>query len=123
MQENIVALKLHNGTDIVGSLLSETDHHVMVDQPVEMQFGPAIGFYAKSYLLLAEGSAARFRKRDLLLLAPANSTAVEYYDEFRSRLEADEDERQAVAENLDPDTEDYEEMMLAIHESKFSRIH
>jgi len=85
-----------------------------------MQVDPEFGFFAKSYLLLAQGDTARFNKSDLLLLAPENDKAIRYYEEFSGRL----DEIQASREDFDPEElEDIEDTMRALLESRMSTKH
>lgn len=111
----MITLKLKNGSDIVGPLVEEQERHILVSEPVEMQVDPEIGFFAKSYLLLAKGNVARFDKSDLMLMAPANEKAIQYYEEFVGRIH--EMDNQNNTTNSD-DIEEVEETMEAILESK-----
>jgi hypothetical protein len=120
---DMITLKLKNGTDIVGQLAEEQEKYLLVFNPVEMHIDQEYGFFAKSYLMMAEGNTARFNKSDLLLMAQANEKACHFYEEFSGRLDAMQDTN-AKREDFDTEglTED-EDMMRIILESKFAVKH
>lgn len=99
MENNIVNIKLKNGKDIIGFLREVQDKYVLVENPLDVAIGPEYnGFFAKSYLMFAEGTIVRFNKSDLLLLAKANKKAVQYYEDFYTRVdELEEQENEIVS--------------------------
>lgn len=121
---DMITLKLKNGADIVGSLVEEHEKYLLVNEPVEMQVDPEYGFFAKNYLLLAQGNVARFNKDDLLLMAPANEKAVRYYEEFTSRIRDIHENVQGSRQDFTPeDLEEIEETMAAMLESRHVTKH
>lgn len=113
MQEYITA-KTKSGIDIVGVLLEDSGNHVIVENPLEITVDPHEGMYAKSFLLLSEQNSVLLKKEDLFYVQFANVKAIEYYEEFRSKIRG----------NIsDSNSSDLEEIFETLLEAKSSIKH
>jgi hypothetical protein len=118
MQE-YVTVKTKSGIDIVGVLMQDDGEFVIIDNPLEIEVDPREGMYAKSFLLLSEQNSVLIKREDIFFVQIANSKAIEYYEQFRARLEASSDN-----ESFDEEYEDdLEEMFNTLIESRSSTKH
>jgi hypothetical protein len=116
---NFVAVKMKNGTDLVGILLRNETEFLLVENPVEIKVDPVHGFYAKSWLLLNTTKTANISKTDIVLFDEANEKAISYYEDFMFKIQSN---REEVATDEDF-TSELEEMFNAMLESKVNKIH
>jgi hypothetical protein len=114
----LIHIKMKNGEDLLGYLVSSTDHHIEINTPIAVDIEPALGFFAKSWLMLSENNSVRLSKEDYMFWSNANKKATEYYDEFIHRL-AEKPDNRSEAEF----TNDLEEVFSALMESKASIKH
>ena len=117
---NFITIKLRTGEDIVGIVEQEFSDHIVVNNPIEMVMDPVNGFYAKSWLLLAETNTITIFKNDMLFCGNANDKAIHYYEEFSSKISS-----QLLKDtNQDDDyTAELEELFTSLLESKSSIKH
>jgi len=114
----LIHIKMKNGEDLLGYLVSSTDHHIEINTPIAVDIEPSLGFFAKSWLMLSEDNSVRLSKEDYMFWSKANKRATEYYDEFMHRL-ADKPDDRTESEY----TNDLEEVFSALMESKASIKH
>lgn len=84
-QHFIVKLK-HSGMDIVGILEKETDSSISLSNPIQIDIDPNTGFFAKSFLLLAEKNIMTFSKEDVLLFDVASDKSIKLYGQFQDHF-------------------------------------
>jgi hypothetical protein len=113
-----VTIKTKTGIDIVGVLLEEATEFVIIDNPLEIDVHPKEGLCAKSFLLLSEQTSILLNRDDIFYVQIANEKAIEYYEEFCSRIL----KLESVPED-DYEDNDLEEMFNTMIESKTSIKH
>jgi len=114
----LIHIKMKNGEDLLGYLVSSTDHHIEVTTPIAVDIEPSLGFFAKSWLMLSESNSVKLSKEDYMFWSNANKKATEYYEEFMHRL-TDRPDTQHDADY----TSELEDVFTALLESKSSIKH
>jgi hypothetical protein len=71
----LIHIKMKNGEDLLGYLVSSTDHHIEINTPIAVDIEPALGFFAKSWLMLSENNSVRLSKEDYMFWSNANKKA------------------------------------------------
>lgn len=114
----LIHIKMKNGEDLLGYLVSSTDHHIEITTPIAVDIEPSLGFFAKSWLMLSEDNSVKLSKEDYMFWSAANSKATEYYEEFMQRLIEKNDPRNDVEFNTE-----LEDVFTALLEAKSSTKH
>ena len=81
-----VTVKTKEGLDLVGILMQDGGEYVIIEHPLELKVDPHQGLFAKSFLLLSEQDSVLINKNDVFYVQVASDRAIEYYEEFRERL-------------------------------------
>ena len=118
-----IAIKMKNGSDLVGVLNYEAEEFIRIENPVEIKIDPAHGFYAKSWLLLTVGNIAAISREDIILLDEANEKAIQYYEEFVYRVRGEVSQSEVSYDDLPDDEDDLQSMFETLLESKNSIKH
>lgn len=119
--QRCITIKLKTGEDLIAIMDEEFDNRVIVHNPIEIRVDPHHGFYAKSWLLLAEKNSVSISKEDILFLDDANMKAIHHYEEFIDQTKTHATPFNEVEEYNDHD--ELEEMFTAMIESKNSKMH
>ena len=123
MMPDYIAIKMKNGSDLVGVLNYEAEEFIRIENPVEIKIDPAHGFYAKSWLLLTVGNIAAISREDIILLDEANEKAIQYYEEFVYRVRGEVSQSEVSYDDLPDDEDDLQSMFETLLESKNSIKH
>ena len=116
--QRCITIKLKTGEDLIAIMDEEFDNRVIVHNPIEIKVDHKYGFYAKSWLLLAEKNSVSISKDDILFLDDANTKAIHHYEEF-----LDQTKTHATTFDEEDDHDELEEMFTAMVESKNSKMH
>ena len=123
MMPDYIAIKMKNGSDLVGVLNYEAEEFIRIENPIEIKIDPVHGFYAKSWLLLTVGNIAAISREDIMVLDEANEKAVQYYEEFIYRIRGESKQSEVSYDDLPDDEDDLQSMFETLLESKNSIKH
>ena len=116
MQDQVLHhVKLKNGEDLL-SYIKYKGNSIELQAPISVQIDPAMGLFAKSWLLLTEGNSILINTDFVIFASKASSKAVDYYEEFMHRIL----ERSQIKQ-MEEDTEftsELEELFSALAESR-----
>lgn len=84
----LYTIKLKNGKDVIGKLVTMTDTDVTIADPIEVNFYINSGVEAKSFLLLSSKDEVRINKDDTIFIHRAGDSGVSIYEQYRSAIES-----------------------------------
>ena len=118
-----IAIKMKNGSDLVGVLNYEGEEFIRIESPIEIKIDPIHGYYAKSWLLLTVGNVAAIPRTEILFLDQANEKAIGYYEEFSYRIRGEYTEEVSNSFSDISEEDDLQTMFETLLESKNSTKH
>ena len=113
---------MKSGDDLIADLISNDDHELTIENPIQVKIHPVHGFFAKSWMLLSEANHVSLTHRDITFWGEANNKAIEYYDTFAERLANLHNIRDRETD-MREQGEEIEDVLVAYLESKDSIKH
>jgi hypothetical protein len=126
-----VNIKLKNGEDLIAIFVNQENDTLTVENPIQIQVDPELGFFAKSWLLLARSNFVTLDKKDIIFYDDASDKAIRYYEDFMQRLgvsaqeedDEDIDDLMSRREEAKESISELEELFTSLLESKVSTKH
>lgn len=116
----LIHIKLKNGEDLIGQLVSSDDTTVTVQAPISVQINPERGIMGKAWLFLSDTKSISINRSETFLVSDASDRAYEYYEEFTYSVYAEEPTN---ADELEDSVNELEDMFRSMLESKLSTKH
>ena len=108
---NYICIKLVTGEELVGTIESEPDEYVNIENPIEVSFGfDAEGNYGIKlgmFMSYCEEKLFTFKARDIILYNKPGEKMIRYYEEFLKRYTSPEED--------EPDMDSFSIKSFSIH--------